>query len=181
MQRRHKQAVGRLRVRGFQYVTSLDEKLRTVLRSPFVLHWINEVFLRLTFWDLKRGLACPCGLRLLNHRFPTRIIRGRPGLFAFVTPSALPFPSLLKNVQFLRLSWTFFLENPLQHSPSNVYIKKLYICMIFHSMKKYTDRELTERWRRESSPECISPTDLWQTLESMETSRRLPHIRLALD
>ena len=28
MQRRHKETVGRLRVRGFQCVTSLDEKLR---------------------------------------------------------------------------------------------------------------------------------------------------------
>jgi hypothetical protein len=43
------------------------------------------------------------GLRLLTHRFPTRIIRGSPELFAFANPSRIRIPSTLAHEH--TLSW----------------------------------------------------------------------------
>ena len=74
--------------------------------SPWVLHYINEVLCLVSSWRLQRVGTVPChtrfptcgvlsntfcthGLRLLTHRFPTRIIWGSPDLFAFVTLSRI--------------------------------------------------------------------------------------------
>ncbi len=58
-------------------VTPHDEELSTIFPSPFVLHQTNKVFCVMTGWFLKRFLLVYAGdLRLLTHRFPSRI-RGR--------------------------------------------------------------------------------------------------------
>ena len=64
-----------------------------VVCLSFVFHFTDEKFCLLTFWFLEGVPAGVCDLRLLTHRFPTRI-RGRLGLFPSFTPSHTPFPTL---------------------------------------------------------------------------------------
>ena len=56
-----------------------DQELNVILRHPSVLYYINKVFLVSAF--LKEVIAGARGLRLLTHRFPTRML-GRLSLFA---------------------------------------------------------------------------------------------------
>ena len=65
--------------------------LKTILPSPFVLHYTNKLLRLLTCWGLKRGFADARGLSLLPHICLNGINRGRPGLFAFFTLSHTPF------------------------------------------------------------------------------------------
>jgi hypothetical protein len=84
-------------------VTSPDEELRTILRHPFVFHFTDEKFCLLAFWFLKGVTGGACVLRLLTHRFPTRL-RGRLGLFSSFTPSHTPFPTIV-NIPHIT-TWT---------------------------------------------------------------------------
>ena len=85
------------RGRLFKFGVSPDQKLNTILRLPSVLYYINKVFLVSAF--LKEVLAGARGLRLLTHRFPTRML-GRLGLFACFTLSHTPSGTFARFVGF---------------------------------------------------------------------------------
>jgi hypothetical protein len=84
-----------------------------VIRLSFTSRTKNSV----CYFLISTNLQVRCGLRLLTHRFPTRI-QGHLGLFSCFSPSTLPFPGRkLAQKKYLSSGCIERLENKLTNIP----------------------------------------------------------------